>query len=68
MGAHSEQGECSESFCGCEVVTQEHVGGEGGHRHDDGDGVQEEAVESGYNGRVPQDRELLVAHLLNTVP
>ena len=66
--AHREEGQGGEGLGGGQLVAQQDVGGEGDDRHDDWDGVEQEAVHAGHHGGAPQDAQLLVPHALDFVP
>ena len=68
MRTYREQGERGESLGSSEFIAQQHIRSERGNRHKGGDGVEQEAVEGGNSEGLPQNVQLGLPHLLNSVP
>ena len=66
--AHREEGQGREGLGRRKLVTQQYVHRKSAHRHEGGDGVQQETVEGLHSKGCPQRVQLCVSDLLDALP
>ena len=67
-GTYRKERKGGEGLSRRQLVAQQHIHGEGAHRHKGGDGVQQEAVEGLHSEGLPEGVQLGVPHLLDALP